>query len=385
MSYELEEVAPGIHVAIAHGVPYYVANSVVIIGSEDVLLVDSSAGTNEALVLRSAIGTLTSLPVRYIVDTHFHFDHAFGHAAFPEAVTIGHVATRAGLALGVRQPTLAGNLQRMPARVAELRTTAAAETDAEKRSALLADARAWEMYHQQLLALVPSPSRVTFTDGLTLWQGSREVRILHLGRGHTAGDTVVYQPAERIVCTGDLFNGYIGYMGDAYVDEWAATLDHLAQLDFRTVIPGHGKPFEGKEGIAPVQACLRDLWQQAERLKKAGMSAGEAARRIDLRAHASRFPQLATVGFDQTAIEQIYRVIDERTSGVGERTTVVRCGSVPEELVRWERGAARSGVRRVSLSVLLPQLMDPTGDSPELGVGKLPLLLCRILRPYLLG
>jgi cyclase len=315
MSYELRQVAPGIHVAIAHGVPYYVANSVVIVGQESVLLVDSSAGPNEALVLRDAIRTLTSLPVRYIVDTHFHFDHALGHAAFPDAVTIGHVATRAGLALGLRQPTLAGNLQGMPARVAELRAAAAKEAEPKNRSALLADARAWDAYRQQLLALVPSPSRVTFTDGLTLWQGSREVRILHLGRGHTAGDTIVYLPAEHVVCTGDLFNGYLGYMGDAYLDEWVATLDRLAQLDFRTVVPGHGQPFEGKEGIAPVQACLRDLWQEAERLKKAGVPAREAARRIDLRAHASQFPQLARVGFDQAAIERIYAVIDERASG----------------------------------------------------------------------
>lgn len=312
MSYELSEVAHGVYAAVAHGVPYYVANSVVIIGDDGVLLVDSGAGTSEARVLRAAIGTITSLPVRYIVDTHFHFDHALGHAAFPDAVTIGHVATRAGLALGQRQPTLAANLQGMPARVADLRAKAEAETDRAKRAALLEEAAMWEAYRQQLAAHVPSPSRLTFTTQLTVWLGNREVRVLHLGRGHTAGDTVVYLPAERVICTGDLFNGYIGYMGDAYVDEWAATLDRLAQLDFRIVVAGHGKPFEGKDAIAPVMACLRDLWRQAEQLKSAGLSAQEAAARIDLRAHSSRFPQFATPGFGQPAVERIFAVIDER-------------------------------------------------------------------------
>ena len=119
-----------------------------------------------------------------------------------------------------------------------------------------------------------------------MWLGDREVRVLHLGRGHTAGDTVVYLPKERLVCTGDLFNGYIGYMGDAYVDEWADTLGRLAELDFETVVAGHGKPFRGKEALPAVQACLRDLWRQAESFKTSGLSAAEAASRIDLSAHA---------------------------------------------------------------------------------------------------
>ncbi|MBN2369014.1 MAG: MBL fold metallo-hydrolase, partial [Vicinamibacteria bacterium] len=241
-----------------------------------------------------------------------------GHAAFPDAVTIGHEATRAGLALGLQQPTLAGNLQGMPGRVADLRARAEAETDKEKRATLLGQSAAWEAYRRQLAAHVQSPSRLTFNDHLTVWLGRREVRIIHLGRGHTAGDTVVYLPAERVLCSGDLFNGYIGYMGDAYVDEWADTLDRLAQLDFRIVIAGHGAPFEGKDAIAPVQACMRDLWRQAEKLKNAGLSAHDAAGRIDLRAHSSRFPQLLKPGYDRLAVERIFQVIDERLAGVNK-------------------------------------------------------------------
>ncbi len=312
--YQLTEVAPGVLVAIAQGVPYYVANSVAIVGDGQVLLVDSGAGPGEAEVLRAAIRKQTGLPVRYVVDTHFHYDHALGHEAFPDAVTIGHAETRNGLALGLRQPTLADAIDAMPARVSELRAKAAAAADAQGRAALLADSVRWDAYRQELTALVPSPSSITFTGELTLWLGRREVRLLHLGRGHTAGDIVVHLPAERVICTGDLFNGYIGYMGDAYVDEWAATLDRLAQMDFRTVIPGHGRPFAGKDAIPTVQACLRELWQQAERLKKAGVPAREAAGRIDLRAHASRFPQFAKVGFDLLAVERIYAVIDTRAA-----------------------------------------------------------------------
>jgi glyoxylase-like metal-dependent hydrolase (beta-lactamase superfamily II) len=312
LAFDFTEVAPGVHVAIARGVPYYVSNSVVIVGDDDVLLVDSSASPAAGHVLRQAIRTMTTKPVRYIVNTHFHFDHALGDAAFPEAVMIGHVATRDGLGLGLRQPTLASNLAALPGRAAEMRARARGETDAEAREVLLRDAASTDAYAEDLAALVPAPPRLAFTDALTIWLGAREVRILHLGRGHTAGDTVIHLPAERIVCTGDLFNGYIGYMGDAYVDEWADTLDRLARLDFETVIAGHGKPFAGKQAIAPVQAVLRDLWSQVEAFKRRGVSATDAAAKVDLRAHASRFSALATPGYNPLAVERIYAVIDSR-------------------------------------------------------------------------
>jgi predicted neuraminidase/glyoxylase-like metal-dependent hydrolase (beta-lactamase superfamily II) len=316
LRYSLEAVAPGVYVAIASGVPYYVANSVVIVGESGVLLVDTGAGPAEARVLRDAIRAVTPLPVRYVVDTHFHFDHALGHAAFEHAVTIGHVETRAGLLQGLSQPTLASNLKGLPARGADLRAKARTETVPATRDALAADADAFDRYARELSALVPEPTQVTFTDQVTLWLGRREIRVLHLGRGHTAGDVVVYLPDARLVCTGDLFNGSIGFMGDAYVDEWAATLDRLAALDFTTVVPGHGKPFEGKAAIAPVQACLRDLWRQAATLKRDGIPAADAAARVDLRAHAARFTQFAKVGIAAFAVERIYAVIDERAAAV---------------------------------------------------------------------
>jgi cyclase len=315
LTYGLSEVAPGVYCAVAHGVPYYVSNSVVLVGDDAVVLVDSGAGVREARVLRDAIREVTPLPVRYVVDTHFHFDHAFGNGAFPEALAIGHEATRAGLALGLRQPTVARNLAALPERVAGLRSRAEREGDAAKREALLGEAAALDDYRQELAAHRPAPPPLTFSDRLTLWLGSREVRVLHLGRGHTAGDTVVYLPRERVVCTGDLFNGYIGYMGDAFVDEWADTLGRLAELDFDTVVPGHGEPFKGKDAIAPVQACLRDLWSQARALRDANVSPEDAAARIDLTARAARFPQLAKPGFDRLAVARIYAVLDARQKG----------------------------------------------------------------------
>jgi glyoxylase-like metal-dependent hydrolase (beta-lactamase superfamily II) len=312
--YKLEKVADGVYCATSTETAYYVANSVVVVGDDAVLLVDSGASPAGARRLVESVRAVTDKPIRYLVDTHFHFDHAFGNAAFgPETTLVAHEATR--LLLGpdaLEGRTYRGFADGIPGRVGELRAQAAAEPAAEKRGELDARASSLEAYGRELATVVVARPRVAFSHGATLDLGGREVRLVHAGRGHTAGDVLVLLPRERVLCSGDFFNGYIGYMGDAYVDEWADSLDRLAQLDFDTVVPGHGAPFKGKEKIAPVQACLRDLWRQAVDLRRAGVPPDEAASRIDLRAHATRFPPLAQAGFNPVAVRRIYEVLGER-------------------------------------------------------------------------
>jgi cyclase len=314
--YRLEPVADGVYCATSRETAYVVANSVVVVGDESVLVVDSGASPSGAQRLVEAIRTVSDRPIRYLVDTHFHFDHAFGNGGFgADTVVIGHEATRALLGPeALRGRTYRGFADALPARVERLRAQAGAEPATAKSREIAAQATALEAYGRELATLSPVPPGLTFSDRLSVDLGHRDVRLLFLGRGHTAGDVVVFLPRERVVCSGDFFNGYIGYMGDAYVDEWADSLDRLARLDFETVVPGHGAPFTGKPRVAPVQACLRDLWRQAVDLRRAGVPFDQAAPRIDLRAHAARFPALAEPGFDPTAVRRIYEVLDERAA-----------------------------------------------------------------------
>jgi glyoxylase-like metal-dependent hydrolase (beta-lactamase superfamily II) len=316
-SYRLEKVADGVYCATSSETAYYVTNSVVVVGDEGVLVVDSGASPSGARRLIEAARSVSDRPIRYLVDTHFHFDHAFGNAAFgPETVIVGHEATRRLLGPeALRGRTYRGFADGIPARVEQLRTQAAAETAAEKRREIAARAEALDAYGRELATLTLVPPRVGFSERAVVDLGNREVQLIFPGRGHTAGDVLVFLPRERVLCSGDFFNGYIGYMGDAYVDEWADGLDRLAKLDFETVIPGHGAPFKGKARIAPVQACLRDLWRQAVALRKAGVPAEQAAPRIDLRAHATHFPPLAEPGFNPVAVRRIYDVLEEREAG----------------------------------------------------------------------
>jgi glyoxylase-like metal-dependent hydrolase (beta-lactamase superfamily II) len=105
---------------------------------------------------------------------------------------------------------------------------------------------------------------VTYSSKLVLYSGSREIQLLFLGRGHTAGDTVVFLPRERIVCTGDLMESRLAYMGDAFFDEWVTTLEALKKLDFALVLPGHGAPFGDKGLITAYRVISPMLRKRSE-------------------------------------------------------------------------------------------------------------------------
>jgi glyoxylase-like metal-dependent hydrolase (beta-lactamase superfamily II) len=149
---------------------------------------------------------------------------------------------------------------------------------------------------------------------MTLVRGGREIQLHFLGRGHTGGDTVVYLPKEKVVATGDLVVGDFRfmYMGDAFVNEWPDTVEKILQLDFTTIVPGHGAPFTDKAMLRHYQSYWRDLWKQAGDLRSRGRSAEDAAKEVDLTAHKSDFPSIQGPGVDPRAMLRIYDVMAGR-------------------------------------------------------------------------
>jgi len=145
-----------------------------------------------------------------------------------------------------------------------------------------------------------------------LYKSPREIQLLFLGRGHTGGDTVVFLPRERIVCTGDLMESRLAYMGDAFFDEWVTTLGALKNLDFGLVLPGHGAPFGDKGLITAFQGYLSDITKKVADLRAQGLTADQAATRVDLTSHAKDFPQITGPGADARGVRRIYAWMDER-------------------------------------------------------------------------
>src|SRR5258708_7878177 len=202
-TYKFEKVADGVYYATG-GVG---SNNVVIVNDQDVLLVDDGTTPATARALLEDIKLLTPKPVLTVVNTHFHYDHTDGNSIFgPNVEIIAHEYVRTAIqTLDVlnREPYLTSHTT-LPAAVRD-----------------------------QLKEIKPTPPTRTYTTQLVLHKGRREIQLLFLGGGHTAGDTFVYLPQDHIICTGDMDEGTrVAYMGDAFPDEWIATLEKLKQLNF---------------------------------------------------------------------------------------------------------------------------------------------------------
>jgi glyoxylase-like metal-dependent hydrolase (beta-lactamase superfamily II) len=99
---------------------------------------------------------------------------------------------------------------------------------------------------------------VTIDREMTVDLGHREVHLLFLGRGNTAGDLVVWLPQERILATGDLVDSPVPYIGSGYPSDQVKALERLIALGAETIIPGHGDTLRGESGLAHVRH-LRDF------------------------------------------------------------------------------------------------------------------------------
>jgi cyclase len=315
-AFNFEKIADGVYYATANGTMITGSNDVVIVNDDDVMLVDAGVTPAVARALVQDVKLLTDKPVRWVVNTHFHYDHTDGNSVFgPEVQIIGHEYVRqAILNLDVlhREPfkTAQANL---PEQIESLKKQLSAERDPQQHAPLQQQLAATEAEQKQFAEIKPTPPTMTYTSKLTLVRGRREIQLLFLGRGHTPGDTVVFLPKERIVCTGDLMESRLAYMGDGIFDEWVTTLDALKKLDFDTVLPGHGVPFHEKALITAYQGYLRDLMAQVAKLRAQGLTADQAAQKVDLTSHKADFPQITGPGADLRGVRRMYQWMDERT------------------------------------------------------------------------
>ena len=313
--YQFEKIADGVYYATSSSPMATGGNHPIIINDRDVLLVDDGTTPAAARALLQDMKLITDKPVRWVVNTHFHYDHTDGNSVFgPEVEIIGHEYVRhaiADLDVTHREP-FKNAISNMPVQIESLKKQLGEAKDPAQRATLEKQLAATQADLEELKALKPTPPTMTYSSKMTLVRGQREIQLLFLGRGHTQGDTVVFLPKERIVCTGDLMESRLAYMGDALFDEWVTTLDALKELDFGTVLPGHGVPFHEKSLITAYQSYLKDLVVKVAELRKQGLSAEETAQKVDMTSHKSDFPQIQGPGADLRGVRRMYEWMDER-------------------------------------------------------------------------
>lgn len=313
-AWSFEQVRPNVYIGRGTGSLTVMSNSGIVINENDVLLVDSHVSPAAAASLLKELRRITDKPVRYVVNSHYHFDHSHGNQIYADSIeVIGHEYARERLLAGASNTgrTHARFIGSIPGTIERLRADLDEAETAEERAQIQQRIEIQEAFREATDAVVPTPPNVTLNDRMTLFRGGREIRLEYFGRGHTGGDVVVYLPQERVLLTGDLLLPSLSYLGDAFVPEYIETLERLKSLDFDVVIPGHGGTFTDRRRIDYFQSYLTDFWQQVSAQHAAGASIEQAMQRIDLRSHSDHFPQIRSAGVDREAVERAYELLDQ--------------------------------------------------------------------------
>jgi glyoxylase-like metal-dependent hydrolase (beta-lactamase superfamily II) len=233
----------------------------VVLGGDDVLLVDTRSAPSHAQVVIDELRELTRNPVSIVVDTHWHWDHAYGNATLRPAVIWGHVRTAERLR------------DEGAARLAELIDEVSAEEPA--LATALAD-------------VVIDPPERTFTERATVEVGDRMVELAYHGRAHTDADVTVLVPDAAVLFAGDLAEaGAAPSFGDSYPLEWADTLARLLPLATGAVVPGHG-PVGDRAFLEEQVAAQREIAAIARRLHAGELDLEAALAASPFSAGASR-------------------------------------------------------------------------------------------------
>jgi cyclase len=211
-------------------------NVAVLVTNEGVLLVDDKFEQDHDQIV-AKVKSVTNQPIKYVINTHYHADHSGGNGKMvPGGVEIISTANSRKNILEHKQSNAPPNVV---------------------------------------------PARVTFTDETSVYIGGKEVRARYYGRGHTNGDAVIYFPADRTVHTGDLMAGtspLIDYNGGGSLVEWPKTLDGvLKNLDFDTVIPGHGN-VTNKAGLQTYRDNVEKLRTRVTGLIRQGKTQADIAK-----------------------------------------------------------------------------------------------------------
>ena len=241
------ELGEGAYAYTTEGDP----NSGVIVGDEGVMVVDARATPVLAGELIDAIRTVTDKPIRWVVLTHYHAVRVLGASAYGAEHIVASEAT-CELIRERGAQDWASEVQRFPRLF---------------RSAETVPGLTWPT--------------ITFDTRMTVWLGKREVQILHPGRGHTKGDTIVWLPESRILYSGDLVEyGATPYAGDAYFGEWPATLAKLAAMKPAKLVPGRGDALTTPEdSLAAIDGTRRFVAELHDAVRR-GRAEGHALKRV---------------------------------------------------------------------------------------------------------
>jgi glyoxylase-like metal-dependent hydrolase (beta-lactamase superfamily II) len=219
------KLGDGLYAYTAEGDP----NTGIIVGDDCCMVIDTQATPAMAQDVIKRVKAVTDKPIKYALLSHYHAVRVLGASAYGASEIIASEATRK-LIVERGEQDKASEIQRFPRLFRGVDSVPPGMT--------------WPT--------------VTFEKRMTFWLGRRRVEVVHLGRGHTAGDTIAWVPDAGVMFSGDLVEYKSAcYCGDAHFTDWPATLDRLAAYNPKALVPGRGDALVGREKVADAVAGTR--------------------------------------------------------------------------------------------------------------------------------
>ncbi len=226
------------------------ANAGIVIGNDGIAVIDTLVSSKEARRFIKDIRAVSDKPIRYVIDTHEHLDHAFGNAEFAAlgATIVSHANCRKNMI--------------------------------ESAEGVLKNAKGYGLSEDDVKGTTIAYPTLTFRGAMQIDLGGRTIELIDPGPSHTNGSILVYVPGSKTLFAGDaLFTGYHPYMGDGSIPEWSGVLDRILAMDVDAIVPGHG-PLSGKKDVTDMKEYLAAFDAKAKEL--CARSSDVAAIKADL-------------------------------------------------------------------------------------------------------
>lgn len=328
--WRMQEVAEGVHAALQPAERRFdESNSLVIIGVNEVVVVEAQADPAAVAGLIDWIRSTTDAPVTTVINTHWHGDHTQGNALYRDAFGddvefVGHatlvedVPQRAAAFVHERIAYFEAELPAARERLAQgvfRDGTEMNEADRAEQAEVLERAAAWMDANRD--ARFQPPTR-TYTFRQRLVRAGHVIELLHF-EAHTRGDTVVWLPELGVAATGDLLDD-MPYAGHGYPTSWRAALADLRELPIQHIVPGHGPVFDDLAKLEAIDRFLAELIGYVGAARAAGTGLATAMNEAELAAarDALASDEAAARFFDQVLAEAVERAWIEAAGKIDE-------------------------------------------------------------------
>jgi glyoxylase-like metal-dependent hydrolase (beta-lactamase superfamily II) len=284
--FTIEKVAEGVYAALARPQVLTNCNAAIFVNSKDVLVVDAHSKPSAAAALIAQIKKdVTTKPVRYLVNSHFHWDHTQGDAAYKasggKVDIIASDATKQ-LMTQLSRNRLKESLDGVPKQIDDVQARLAKATsnaDKERYTELIRQLKAYQTEMKSYTLELPT---ITFAKSHVINDPAGDLHIEFHGRAHTAGDVAVFSPQKRVVASGDVIIGFLPNIADGYPKPWPATINSVGQLAFDNIIPGHGPVHHDRARMTQMRNYIEELTGRVEEGKKAGKPLAELQKTLTM-------------------------------------------------------------------------------------------------------